>query len=49
MMETQPVLCYLVLAWLLGGKMGISAHAKEEVVLVELTFWCQLAVGLQLS
>ena len=49
MMETQPVLWYLVLAWLLRGKVGTSAHAREEVVLADLAFWWQLAVGLQLS
>lgn len=49
MVETWPVLWCLVLTWLLGGEMGTSVHAREEVVMVELAFWWQLAVGLQLS
>lgn len=49
MVETQRVLWYLVLAWLLGGEMGTSARAREGVVLAEVAFWWQLAVGLQPS
>lgn len=47
--EDQSVLWYLVFAWLLKGKKDTSAPAREEVVLMEVALWQQLAVGLQLT
>lgn len=43
------VLWYLVFAWLPKCKKGTSASAREEVVLMEVAFWQQLTVGLQLT
>lgn len=48
-MDTQPVLWYLVLTWILVGEMGTSAYVNEKVVLAELVFWWQLTAGLQPS
>lgn len=42
-------LLYLVFAWLLKGKKGTSASARKVVVLMEVAFWQQLTVGLQLT